>query len=118
MSGVGPHPNAAGEALFVSETEEYAHLLCDTPALDGPFIDVPRSALVVTTEIKALGARVPDYICCRCKKRFIREDRVVPVIIVEGLGRDPSTGGKAVQCSNEYEMAHYDCRDPQLAGIS
>ena len=37
-------------------------------------------------------------------------------IIVEGLGKDPDTGIKGVQCSPEFEMVHYDCRDPKLGG--
>lgn len=116
VAGVGRNPSAAGQCLYVSETEEYAHLYCASPALDGPFIDIPRSVLKMDTDIEELAARVPDYICSRCKKKFVRGDRVVPVILVEGLSRDPSTGGKAVQCSGEYEMAHYDCHDPQLKG--
>lgn len=116
MAGVGPHPSGAGQCLYVSEMEEYAHSHCGNPALDGPFVDLPRSILKVTTEIASLTARVPDYICSRCKKRLERGDRVVPVIIVEGLGKDPDTGAKGVQCSEEYEMAHYDCHDRQLTG--
>lgn len=115
VAGVGPHPRAVGSCLYVSEAEEYAHTHCGSVALDAPFINLPRSALKVTTEIAALGARVPDYMCVRCKKRLERGDRVVPAIIVEGIGRDPDTGSKGVQCSEEYEMVHYDCHDPQLS---
>lgn len=116
MAGVGPHPRGYGQALYVSEWEEYAHVACDNVALDGPFIDLARSKLKVTTELGSLGARVADYICARCKKQFERGDRVVPAVIVEGMARDPDTGMKGVQCSSEFEMVHYDCRDTRLTG--
>lgn len=116
VAGVGPHPRGYGEALYVSEAEEYAHVVCDNRSLDGPFIDLARSLLKVSTEIESISARVPDFMCARCKKRFERSDRVVPAIIVEGIGKDPDTGMKGVQCSPEFEMVHYDCRDPKLGG--
>jgi hypothetical protein len=116
VAGVGTHPSAAGRCLYVSEAEEYAHMDCADAPLASPFLDIPRSRLIVTTEIESLGARVPDYICARCKEKLVRGDRVVPVVLVEGIGRDPDTLGKAVQCSHEYEMTHLDCRDPQLKG--
>lgn len=118
VAGIGPHPRGAGDCLYVSEGEEYAHVQCKNVALDGPFVDLARSALKMDTEVATLGARVPDYMCARCKKRFVRGDRVVPTIIVEGIGKDPDTGAKAVQCAAEYEMVHYDCHDPQLSGAS
>lgn len=116
VAGVGPHPSAAGRCLYVSEAEEYAHMECGNTTFSEPFLEVPRSRLLVTTEIESLGARVPDYVCARCKSQLLRGDRVVPVVLVEGIGRDPETLGKAVQCSGEYEMVHLDCRDPQLRG--
>jgi hypothetical protein len=72
----------------------------------------------MTSDLETLSARVPDYICARCKSQLTRGDRVVPVVLVEGIGKDPGTSNKAVQCSSEYEMVHVDCRDPQLRGGS
>ena len=116
VAGIGPHPNGAGQCLYVGEAEEYAHRHCDNPSLSSPFLELPRSRLIVTTEIAPLKARVPDFVCALCKAKLVRGDRVVPVVLVEGIGRDPETQGKAVQCSGEYEMTHLDCRDPQLTG--
>lgn len=118
VAGVGSNPNARGECLYVSNYEEYAHLGCVNKSEILSRIEIPRSALVVTKDIPPLHARFHDYICNRCKKKFVRGDRVLPVLLVEGMNRDPQTGGKAVQCSGEYEMAHVDCNDTQLTGGS
>ncbi len=109
VAGIGAHPRGYGETVYVSDYSESAHGSCIDTDLGNPFIDV-------TKEIEPIQARVPDFICARCKKRFQRGDRAFPLVIVEGIGRDPETQGKAVQCSAEYEMIHLDCRDPKLQG--
>ena len=118
VAGVGPHPSGAGRCLYVSEMEEYAHADCDNRLLDGPFIELSRYKLKMDSDLSLIHARVPDYMCAVCKKEFQRGDRIVPVLIVEGKGMDPDTNTSAVQCSPEYEMVHWDCRDRQMTGAS
>ena len=116
VAGIGPHPRGYGECTYISEHSEYAHVACKAAALDAPFIEIPRSRLDMTAEIASLSARVPDYQCVRCKKRFVKGDRIIgPVFIVEGIGIDPETKNKAVQCAGEFEMSHYDCNEPGLS---
>lgn len=115
VAGIGPSPTAAGRALYVSEEEEYAHLDCRNRDFDSPVPTLHRRALTVTIDLAPLHARTDDFICVRCKKTFVRGDRIVPTLICEGIGVDES-GNKGVQCAREYEMVHYDCHDPQLAG--
>jgi hypothetical protein len=116
VGGVGSNPTGAGRCLYVCETQEYAHAECANPTLTQQLIEIPRSSLIVDTHLGPLKARTPDFMCCRCRKKLERGDRVMPVILVEGIGRDPDTQTKAVMCSSEYEMVHFDCHDPSLGG--
>lgn len=116
VAGVGKSPRAFGDCVYVSVYEELAHVRCEDPGLSGPFIELPRSMLVVSQDIQAIPARTPDYVCAVCQKRLQREDRIFLSLIVEGVGRDARTEGKAIQCAAEYEVVHVSCRDPKLLG--
>lgn len=116
VAGIGSHPRGFGQTVYVSDFSEAAHASCLDTNLGDPFVELARSMLIVNKEIEPISARVPDFVCARCKKRLERGDRVYPLVIVEGVGRDPVTQGKAIQCSAEYEMIHLDCRDPKLKG--
>lgn len=108
---------AAGvtDFLWVSETREYAHVECADEALTALSIIIPRKRVPKNVELPELRARVPDHQCVRCRARIAREDRLIQVLIVEGIAIDPQLGVPGVRCSNEYEVCHVDCTDRDLA---
>jgi len=62
-----------------------------------------------------LRPHVDTWICSRCRKPLDKGHRCVQVLISQGKGQDPTnillTG---LHLSDEWEIAHVDCRDPYL----
>ncbi len=54
--------------------------------------------------------------CIRCRKAFVREDRIITVFIVAGVGFDSQTNRFLPAAGEEYELAHLDCADPKMQG--
>ena len=53
--------------------------------------------------------------CSKCRKKFQRGQRVVPVHIVADTGLNPQNlKDRGVELFSEFEFAHFDCRDPYL----
>lgn len=116
VAGVGKHPQGWGECVYVSDFEELVHADCADTFLKAPHIEIIRGTLRADKDMQQLRARTPDYMCARCHKRLVREDRIALVLIVEGIGIDPETQARGIQCSPEFESVHIDCRDRTLTG--
>jgi hypothetical protein len=63
-----------------------------------------------------LRQRVPATICAKCRKPLAAGDRVVMAMIVQGVGRNPSTKSIEAMIGDEFELVHADCRDTSLSG--
>jgi hypothetical protein len=63
-----------------------------------------------------LRQRVPATTCARCRKTLAPGDRVQMAMIVQGIGRNPSTKSVDAMIGEEFELAHVDCRDTSLSG--
>jgi hypothetical protein len=63
-----------------------------------------------------LKQRVPATTCARCRKQLSPGDRVQMAMIVQGIGRNPSTKSIDAMISEEFELAHIDCMDTSLSG--
>lgn len=64
-----------------------------------------------------LHARGDGATCVKCRRPFQKGDRLQPVYIVHGHGRDPKNPKQpGVLIGDEFEMAHVICEDPQLIG--
>lgn len=61
--------------------------------------------------------RSPDYQCLRCAKVYERGDRFVQVFRAEGVARDENKV-PAMRCSEGFETAHVDCKDPKMNGVT
>lgn len=66
--------------------------------------------------IDILRQRVPATTCARCRKPLAAGDRVVMAMIVQGVGRNPSTKGIEAMIGDEFELVHADCQDTSLDG--
>ena len=54
--------------------------------------------------------------CIKCRKKFVAGDRVQIVHIVTGTGRNPRNPRElGAFLSDEFEMSHASCLDPQLS---
>ena len=63
-----------------------------------------------------LHARGDANTCIKCRRKFIPGDRVQMVHIVVALGRNPRNPRElGAFLSEEFELAHACCVDPQLA---
>lgn len=64
-----------------------------------------------------IGQRVSTAECARCRKTFKPGDRVVQVLIVEKVGRNPKAAWErgAFLCP-DFELAHVSCVDTGLDG--
>lgn len=60
--------------------------------------------------------RVSTHLCARCRKVLNPGDRIVTLYIVDKIGKgnvsNPLELGAFL--SSDFELAHYDCRDPSL----
>jgi hypothetical protein len=65
----------------------------------------------------SLHPRCSGNTCVRCRKLFNPGDRVAPVFLVTGVGRNELTREFGAFLSEEFEMAHIACHDPQLTGV-
>lgn len=115
VAGIGYDPRGAGETVYLCDDEEYAHKSCYDRVLDERRIELINRRPIVTDNAP-LKARTPDTNCAQCKRRWVRGDRIVPIFIVEGEGIDPETRLPAVQCSAEYELAHFNCEHTNMGG--
>lgn len=116
VAGIGEHPNTYRKVPYLGDIPEFGHIACKDKSLNiatEGLITVPRQSLK-QTNLDPLRPRVPEYQCAICKKSVVREDRVVPVVAVIGIGIDPETNLPAAMCSDEYEVVHFDCKDPSL----
>lgn len=117
VAGIGPHPSGLSRVPFLCDVPEFGHLRCKDRMLQAAntsLILPPRNTLKPTNNSRALRPRVPEYLCALCKKPLEREDRVLAVVPVRGIGIDPDTNQPAAECSDEYEIVHFDCSDPKL----
>ena len=64
-----------------------------------------------------LQARGDGATCAVCRKQFKPGDRISTVYIVMSVGRNPGNKEFGSFLSEEFEMAHINCADPQLMGI-
>jgi hypothetical protein len=64
-----------------------------------------------------LQARGDGATCAVCRKQFKPGDRVSTAFIVQSVGRNPSNKEFGAFLSEEFEMVHITCADPQLMGI-
>lgn len=103
----------AGGQLYVNDPggTEYAHRDCTNRRADAPRIIVPRQT---ATKLEHLGARDSNAHCVTCARRFQRGDRIVELLLVEGVAKDPGTDQPAARCSEDREYAHRDCKDTSL----
>lgn len=62
--------------------------------------------------------RVSTAECAKCRKAFKPGDRVMQVLIVEKVGKNPMAAWEkgAFLCS-DFELAHVICPDPGLEGL-
>ncbi len=67
-------------------------------------------------QFEPVPPRVWSDTCVRCRKRFARGDRVLPVMIVAGVGVDAESMRETAVAGAFYEISHLDCTDPQLLG--
>lgn len=115
VTGVGRHPKRQGMVPFLLDTPEFAHACCEDLSLlraDLPTIEIPRQHL--KPDVVSLRPRTNEYTCTLCRKKVERGDRVLTVMIVEGIGIDPETSFPAARVTGEYEVVHVNCRDPKL----
>lgn len=66
--------------------------------------------------LDVLRQRVPATTCARCRKLLSPGDRVQMAMIVQGIGRNPSTKSIDALIGEEFELAHIDCKDTSLSG--
>ena len=58
---------------------------------------------------------VDTWICANCRKPLERGHRIIQVFISQGRGRDPKNiMREGLHMSDEFELAHYDCKRPFL----
>lgn len=115
VAGVGPGPTGA-RCTHVDEDYELIHFDCKNPKSPCVHPLADRSKLVPSKTLP-LAVRTPDFQCRVCGVTFVREDRIVEVLLVEGIALDPDTKAPAVQCCAGAEYAHKDCRDRALKGL-
>lgn len=62
--------------------------------------------------------RVSTAQCARCRKDFSPGDRVVQLLIVEKVAKNPMAAWErgAMLCP-DFELAHLSCADPGLNGM-
>jgi len=63
-----------------------------------------------------LQPRADASVCVQCRKKFAAGDRVTTAFIVTGVGRNSETKEFGAYLSDQFEMAHISCGDPQLTG--
>lgn len=66
--------------------------------------------------LDVLKQRVSATTCARCRKLLSPGDRVQMAMIVQGIGRNPSTKSIDALIGEEFELAHIDCKDTSLSG--
>lgn len=99
---------------YVDQDAEAAHARCSNPRLPFTHAAVPRSRLKPEAIVMPIPGKCPSHQCVFCGELFRRNDRILTVFQVEGVGKDPSNGAPAVQCSVETEYGHRKCEDRDL----
>lgn len=62
-----------------------------------------------------LRPHVNSEYCGKCRKKFEAGDRVTTAFIFAKRGVNPlNLGNTGVFLTEEFELVHIDCRDPQL----
>ena len=60
--------------------------------------------------------RVDSTMCGRCRKKLQPADRVTQAFIVDRVGANPNNiAALGAWLSEEFELVHIDCRDPDLS---
>ena len=54
--------------------------------------------------------------CVRCRKKLGASDRVQVAMIVDKIGRNPTTREVGAFLSEEFELLHVNCTDTTLSG--
>jgi hypothetical protein len=117
VTGVGIHEGR--KQLFVMDRREVAHVDCQdhrlTHRASPALIETPRQRLAVTKDRNIIRARYNEFTCTDCRTELRRGDRILQVMIVIGIGIDPAIMAPAVECSEEFEVAHKSCDDRDLS---
>lgn len=96
-------PHAVGDP-------EPAHVRCDDPARRFAHELIAPRALVLYNP--GMTTRVaPSHQCLFCGMVFRTDDRIVEVIRVQGVDRDPERGAPGIVCDDDREYAHARCDD-------
>lgn len=104
----------AARTVYVNGIAEAAHLDCARPALFLAAKPILRSQLKLG-DPDFVPVLSPDYQCVRCGNVYERGDRFVQVYRAEGPALDQDKV-PSLKCSEGYETAHLDCKDPKCAG--
>lgn len=121
-AGTTRHPKTGKTTLVLqSRTDmpapqnEYAHCDCKDPNLtDIARIESAERPNPMDMNLPDIEPRGDDAHCIKCKKLFLRGDRLTLVYTVQAVGKDPETGAEAAKVTGSYEPKHEDCNDPKL----